>query len=559
MLIKLQKMSKERLLNALPVLLLVSSLFFQTTGKSQVVWENHNNEIYHFLYRMAQKGIIDFDDNIRPVSRIYLQNCLDSLSSKNAVLSKTEQNELSFYLQEYTDKNLNEKDSPPHFLKKDTAKRWRMLDINTNHFMLRMDPVFTAAAIESNVRHVQQYSSGVSLYGYAGKHWSYYFSYNDVNEKGTGIDTLRAFTPESGIVTKIASNKQSHNYSELRGGITYNFKNGSISFAQDQVLQGYGDNGRIILSDKAPAYPFIKLDYKPLRWLSFNYMHAWLNSGIIDSAKTYPTGIGTITYGAIREIFIPKFFAIHSINITPSKGLDVTLGESIVYSDKMDAGYLIPILFYKVYDNIVNNNNINAGSNGQLFLQVSSRNHLRNTHLYGSLFIDEIRISSIFDKTKSRNQLGYTVGASMTDIAVPYLTMGIEYTRINPFVYRNLLPAQDYSSSRYSLGDWMGNNADRFIYTIRYTPIAKLKLLFRYQSIRKGGAGTLDQQYFQQPQPPFLFDLQFKQTELDFQASYEWINRLNFYWQYNARNTKNYITNSAVANNQLTLGVRYGL
>ena len=425
--------------------------------------------------------------------------------------------------------------------------------------MLRMDPVFSAAAIESNSKHVKQYSSGLSLYGYMGKHWAYYFSYNDVNEKGTGIDTLRAFTPESGIVTKIASNKQSHNYSELRGGISYNFKNGSISFAQDQIIQGYGENGRIILSDKAPAYPFIKLDYNPLRWLSFNYMHAWLNSGIIDSARTYPTGIGTGTFGAIREIFIPKFFATHSINFTPRKGLDLTIGESIVYSDRLDVGYLIPILFYKIYDNIVNNNNINAGSNGQLFLQISSRNHIKNTHLYGSLFIDEIRISSIFDKAKSRNQLGYTIGASMTDIAIPYLTVGAEYTRINPFVYRNLIPAQDYSSSRYSLGDWMGNNADRLIYTIRYTPVSRLKLLLRYQVIRKGGAGTLDQQYFQQPQPSFLFDQQFKQTELEFQSSYEWINRLNLYCRFNAQNTKNYITSNSLVNNQLTLGFRYGL
>ena len=552
-------MCKEKFCHFIPVLFLTVCLLFQSSLKSQTVLENHRNEIYNFLYRMAQKGVIGFNDNIRPLSRIYLQDCLDSLSAKNSLLSKTEQKELSFYRQEYTDRYLTDKDAPARFFKKDSSGRGRALDINTNNFMLRMDPVFTAAIIESGSRHVQQYSSGVSLYGYGGKHWGFYFSFNDVNEKGTGIDTLRAFTPQTGIVTKIAGNKQSHNYSELRGGITYSFKNGSIILAQDQILQGYGENGRIILSDKSPAYPFIKLDYKPLRWLSFNYMHAWLNSGILDSARTYPTGISTPTYGARREFFIPKFYAIHSIDFAPTKGLNIVVGESIVYSDRLDVGYLIPVLFYKAYDNIVNNNNINAGSNGQLFVQVSSRNHIRKTHLYGSLFIDEIRVSSIFDKAKSRNQLGYTVGASMTDIGIPYLTMGIEYTRINPFVYRNLLPAQDYSNSHYSLGDWMGNNADRFIYYIRYTPVARLKCLLRYQSIRKGGAGTLDQQYFQQPQPPFLFNQQFKQSELELQASYEWFNRLNLYWQFDALHVKNYILNNTVTNNQVTLGVRYGL
>ena len=71
-------------------------------------------------------------------------------------------------------------------------------------------------------------------------------------------------------------------------------------------------------------------------------------------------------------------------------------------------------------------------------------------------FVDEIRIATIFNATKSRNQLGLTLGATVTDIGLPYLTLGAEYTRINPFVYRNLTPAQDYTSQDYSLGDWMG-------------------------------------------------------------------------------------------------------
>ncbi len=549
-------MNRKRILLVLHV---VISLLFTSTLKSQAVWENNTNEVYHFLYRMAQKGIIDFDDNIRPLSRIYLGSCLDSLSVKTSLLSKTELKELVFYQQEYTDKLLNTQTAPSRFLKKDTYNRWRLLDINTDNFMMRVDPVLTAATIQGTNKNVQQYSSGVSLYGYAGKHWSYYFSYNDVNEKGTGLDTLRLFTPQSGIVTKIASNKKSHNYSELRGGITYSFKNGSISFAQDQLLWGYGDNGRIVLSNKSPAYPFIRLDYKPLPWLSFNYVHAWLNSSILDSSKTYPTGISGGAFNAQREFFIPKFMATHSIRVTPIKGLDISFGESMVYSDRLDVGYLIPVLFFKVYDNLVNNNNINAGSNGQLFAQISSRNHIPKTHLYGSLFIDEIRIASIFDKNKSRNQLGFTVGASTTDLIIPYLTMGVEYTRINPFVYRNLLPAQNYTNSNYTMGDWMGNNADRFIYTIRYTPIAKLKCLMRYQYIRKGGMGTLNQQYFQQPQPGFLFDLQANQQEFELQVAYEWINKLNLYGQFDSQHIKNYVTNSTQTNQLVTLGVRYGL
>jgi hypothetical protein len=231
----------------------------------------------------------------------------------------------------------------------------------------------------------------------------------------------------------------------------------------------------------------------------------------------------------------------------------------MVYSDRFDAGYLIPVLFFKAYDNLVSNENINAGGNGQFFFQVSSRNHLKNTHFYGSLFIDEVRISSIFNRNKSRNQVGYTIGASITDWGLPYLTLGAEYTRINPFVYRNLTPAQDYTSYDYSLGDWMGNNSDRLIIHAKYTPIARLKINLRYQQIRKGGAGTYDQQYFQEPQPPFLFNLQSHQKEWFLQASYQWIPNLYLNASFSARQTTNMVSGAKTNNDLLHLGVAFGL
>jgi hypothetical protein len=250
--------------------------------------------------------------------------------------------------------------------------------------------------------------------------------------------------------------------------------------------------------------------------------------------------------------------ATHSIQVKPIKGLDIAIGESIVYSDRLEAGYLFPLMFFKVYDNILNNSNIRAGSNGQLFVQVSSRNHLPKTHFYGSLFIDEIRIATIFDRSKSRNQVGGTLGGSITDAFIPYLTLGLEYTRVYPFVYRNLLPAQDYTSYNYYLGDWMGNNFDRMIYTLKYTPFPRFKCLLRYQTSRKGGAGTVEQQYFQQPQPDFLFDFQKKQKEFLAQFSYEWINNLTLNAFYSTV-TENRATLLKTTNNMYSIGFTYGL
>lgn len=511
------------------------------------VYESHHAEIYSYLSRMAQKGLIEFADVIRPLSRNYIASRLDSLQSKTTLLSLTEKKELDFYRQEYRDAAdtlLN----GTRLIHKDIYGRWRGLASFNKDASIYADPIITAGIIQGDGKNVRRKSSGVQFWGRAGKHFAYYFFFNDVTESGKGFDTTRALSPETGIIRKDTSLRKSQNYTDFRGGLSYSWKNGSISFGQDYLLWGYGENGRIVLSDKAPSFLNLRLDYQPFRWLRFNYTHAWLNSKIIDSNRSYPSGNNI--FGGERQVYIPKYFATHSAIIQPVKGLDLAIGESIIYTDRFDAGYLFPIMFFKVYDNIVNNSTIQTGSNGQLFFQASARNMIRNTHLYSSIFVDEIRVGTMFNKVKRRNQLGYTIGASVTDLLLPYLTITAEYTRVTPFVYHNIFPPQDYTHHQFNMGDWVGNNFDRFIFSLRYTPIPKLKCQARYQTIRKGGNGTLAEQYFQQPQPPFLFGQLPTRNEVFLQASYEWINRLSLTGYYSHWND---------AGKTWSLGVNYGL
>jgi hypothetical protein len=104
----------------------------------------------------------------------------------------------------------------------------------------------------------------------------------------------------------------------------------------------------------------------------------------------------------------------------------------------------------------------------------------------------------------------------------------------------------------------MGNNFDRAILFARYTPIAKLKFVARYQKIRKGGSGTIYEQYAVQPQPSFLFDYIKTRSDLFLQARYEWINNIYLSSSYTYMQTK--LTNgSLVKDNSFQLGVSVGL
>jgi hypothetical protein len=376
-----------------------------------------------------------------------------------------------------------------------------------------------------NGKSVSTQALGIQFIGYAGKRLGFQMSFQDVNERGR-FDSVRMDNDLPGVVRKQSIDPHLFNYSQMNATLSYRFNKGNVIVGQDQNVFGYGRVGNIVLSNKAPAYPFYAFNYQPTSWFKFNYMHAWLQSGVIDSAASYSTG--NSVYGGVREKFVPKFFATHSIEITAMRGLKFNLGESIVYSDQLEPAYLLPVTFFKAYDNQKFGDNILTGSNGQIFLGFSSRNQIPNTHLYGQLFVDEIRISTMFNSTTSRNQLGYQAGISITDIFIPYLTLTSEYTRINPFVYRNFVAAQNYTNSNYSLGDWMGANADRLWLSANYHPMANLSVTGYMMYMSKGGLGTLEQQYFAVPQPVFGFDPQYKRTKLGIEASYSLWNNVHF-------------------------------
>jgi hypothetical protein len=230
-----------------------------------------------------------------------------------------------------------------------------------------------------------------------------------------------------------------------------------------------------------------------------------------------------------------------------------------VYTEKLDLGFLFPIMFYKIYDNNKSNYNILNGNNSQFFLQISLKNIIPKAHFYSTLLIDEIKISKIFDENQSRNHLGFNLGLQVNDLGIRYLSWYGEYTRVNPFVYTNLNPAQNYTSYAYNLGDWVGNNFDRKIMGIKYTPLPRLKLELRYQDIKKGPIYSAEQQYLQIPSKKFLETVVYAQTQYLFSFNYEFTNNMYLVGNSNKTTTRNEFYNAIYINNNYSLGVKIGL
>lgn len=490
----------------------------------------HQASVVEFLDRMAQKGNIVFNNFMKPVDRTQVYNLLEKLQSNSNLLA-IEKQEVSFYIALYKFDNINlnpvsSKEIQPNFsyLNKNVQYQPHAFVYTDKDFRVMADPVIELTkqtySKQNNIS-----STGFQIMGYAGKRIGFQFSVRDINEKGD-YDSTRIENNSPGFNRKPTTSNNLLNYSQMNATISYRLNKGMITAGQDKNVMGFGQMGNIVLSDKAPSYPFVRLQYQPTSWIKFNYMHAWLQSGVLDSTKSY--GLGNTVYGGKRLIYVPKFMATHFIELMPMKGLSFNIGESIVYTDNIELPFIIPISFFKAYDNSRFGDNISSGANGQIFMGFSSRNQLPKTHLYGQLFIDEIRVESIFNQNKSRNQWAYQLGASVTDFYLPTMTLTAEFTRVNPFVYRNFIPAQNYTSAGFSLGDWMGSNADRTYLSAQYKPKAKLSVKTYYMLMDKGGPGTIQDQYFGSPQLKFGYDPIYKRTELGLEAYYELYNNVQF-------------------------------
>jgi len=561
--------------------LLFTTFFLLLTSYSycQTVYEPiTHDDIYKFLNRMAQKCVIEYNDQIKPLTRIYIAEKLMEISKygiRGKIVTEVEREELDFYLKDYSwersaisvqhseqpinnQMTTNDSLSAEHYtlFNYDPNGRWRLFSYSSDLFKINLSPILGYQKGSNDGSSQSHRWNGAYFYGYFSDNIGFSFDFRDNSENGDKIDRTKNFTPATGVIVSRSSPSKIE-YSEVHTTLSKNWAWGEITVGKDFLQWGYAQSGQLVLSQKAPSFPFIRLDIRPTNWLSFNYIHGWLNSDVIDSNETYASK----RLGQDRTLFRKKYLASHTLTITPTNGLDISLGESIIYSDRFEISYLMPLMFFRLADHYLSKNNNNAGDNSQFFLGVSSRNFIKNTHLYGTLFIDEIVTGSIFDPDKQRNQLGFTLGGSIVDLPVDNLTLTAEYTRILPFAYSHFIPTQTYESSSYGLGHWIGYNADLIYGAVNYRFIRGLQATVWGEYVRKGGQGVIEQQYTL-PSQPFLFGLRTNHTYFGADVKYELIHELFARAKFLYHKISSEQTNGTFLNNSTTefnFAVYYGL
>lgn len=507
---------------------------FSIVSLAQGMYEPARSDIYKFLEVLSIKGIINFDYEIQPQTRIELAKKIIELEADTTLLNKLERSILEYYVIDYSHeisliKDDVKPDIQPAFLTFDKENRISFFEYADNDFSIFANPLLSLSLQSIGGEQLFIRRNGFEFYGYALKNWSFSLNFYDNEESGDNLDYTKKLTSQRGTsITKIKKN--SFEYDNVTGSAGYYWSNGAISVSKEHLKFGSARFGNIILYDQAPSFPAIRLDYKPVDWMRFFYFHGFLLSNVPDSS--------TLRYSEVPGrksiIDIPKFIAFHSLTFYPVDVFSFTLGESIVYSDKIQPVYLIPVMFFRIADHYLGTENGSATGNAQLFADASYKNASMNTKFYGSLFIDEFSVNNLFEGG-NLNALGYTVGFETVDLLLENSTLNLEYSRLNPFVYMNSVGTQTYANDGYSLGHWIGSNGDLISLTYTQKLSRKINLLFDTWYMRKGKNEEPEEQY-KLPYPNFLYGKKRYEFGFDVRLNYKPWYPVNFEAYYNFTN-----------------------
>ncbi len=490
---------------------------------AQGVFQDIHHPVYDFLQRMESKLQIDYSRLVIPQSRIEIAHLLLQIDSLKTALNEVEYGELHWHMEEFADECnviLIEKNEQKNHL---IENRKRLFHYNDSFFKVSVSPVLGIQLSSEFRSSIFKFWDGLHVASSIGDHWGITFDFADNSETGNKLDLKKEFTPVTGVIIKKQS-KTEIQYSEARGTVSYEDKKFSITVGKDWFNWGSGYHSRLILSEKAPSFPFIKLEVHPVNWLRFYYIHAWLNSGVDDSTRSYPTDIiGTADSLPIwRMVEREKYLAAHILEVRPWNGVRISLGESIIYSDgNPKLGFLIPVVFFRLVDHYYEGSKNNSrGGNAQLFSDVNV-SLIKNYNFYMTLFMDEFSLTQFLKGQTGRNQTGYTIGAfGYQPINVSNLSLRAEYTRILPWVYSNFIQTQTFTSSTYLLGHYIGQNSDQVFLQADYRFKPALSVRASFQHTRNGGVGNINDQY-KNIQQPFLFGKVRKETILGLEVLFE--------------------------------------
>lgn len=519
--------------NLFSLCLFVNVLFSSSSVSAQTVYQPLRHPVYDYLDRIEARYGIYLLQFFRPLPRTTIACALISLSRNELTLTPYDKKELQFYLREFSEE-VNRISRDDTTMSRTEHERWNLIRISSKEpvNMYVSANLIGKAGYEKreDADDVVRRSNGIQVYGYVGENLGAYTRWYDNGLSGIAYDPRAFRTPDQAVVKGPGSEK-SYEYEVAEGQISYSNNWLRIGLQKMDLWFGSGRFGSIILSDKAPSFPIFHFTVRLTDWLEFFYFHGWLFSDTLNSDKSYIPGPNRETV----RFYQTKYLVSHALTARPIPNLQITAGESIIYSETgLNILFLIPVISFRAADRWTRA----ATGNSQFFADVRYT-PLKGVTLYGTGYIDELDLSKVFASNKEDfdYQVAYTVGTLLVDsywnvIHVPSETR-IEFSRVYPFVYTDFNPAQQYTSHKAQLGHWIGSNADLVSIEHIVHPDRGIDIGFGFSLARFGNPDN-ELLFTQHPQPAYLWDYQYSMTT--YSLSVRWIPihdlSVNFFGKY---------------------------
>ncbi len=533
----------------LSITLLTLSLIAHSQSAYQHV---SDRDLYRFLDELAGMHVIDLTTAIKPYSRMDIAKYLEQAQEQRMHLSPARRAQLDQYLQEFAMERGQLKRGRWKLLQRDTTLSVHLLlpeiAYRDSLFSALIRPVYGFRHFSGGNQDFWATYGGAEAITYIGGNWSVYASLRDNYQSGQRLAQPTWLTQEQGGVYKgQTGGGGGGEFSEMRGGITYQWNWGTLGFIKDHVQWGDHQNGSNILSGRTPSFPMIKLHMSPARWIELNYFHGWLVSEAIDSVNSY-----FHENGFPRTTHRRSYIAANMFTIKPFERLHLSFGNSIVYGDMdVQPGYLIPFFFYKSVVHTIHRGT--SYQNSAMYINVSSR-QIRHLHLYATYFVDEFSIRRVTDPER-HNFTGFKGGFSLTDWPLRNVFVGAEYTFTNPITYLHDQATTQFRSNRYNLGHYLEDNAEEFFAQIRIYPGSTFRLGASWTYARKGNhyeyiRGRRDPRI---DQMPVLEDITWTKNQLALDATVFPLPNLRVFARYTLSDVQGYEADGESAQYYLNL------
>ena len=511
----------------------------------------NNSGIYEFLDELSNQGYITINSVVKPYSGKFIYTSLVEVQKKQDELSQRQKKDLVFYLKQYSifadsSRNPYTESKKGNLITRNNLNLGILpygLHYKDSSFAFSIRPIWGIREYVGGTENIMHTWGGAEAWGFVGG-FSIYGSLRDNNQSETLANPTFFTMSEGGNYKSGGPGLKSSDYSEMRGGVTYAWKWGSVGLVKDHIQWGTNYHGATIFSGRNPSYAMIKLQLKPVKWFELNYIHGWLVSEVVDSSRSYTT-----TNGDFRAVYRDKYIAANLLTFYPLRGIAFSVGNSIVYSDtKVQPAYLIPVMFFKSIDHTLSNKIDNQ--NSQMFIDLSVK-RIRNLHLYTTVFIDEFSVTRINDSER-QNFISFKGGARLSNWPLKNLTFTTEYTRVNPIVYKHRIPSTTFETNNFNLGYYLRDNSEEIYFALDFKPFRGLLFKGEFISARHGneyayttGSGV--------DLLPFMESVTWKNTSISFTARWEFIHDSWLYISATQSNIRGYDVDGKTAQEYLDL------